>query len=414
MRLTLKEKRSVTGVVAARYQKASKKEKRSMLDEFTQLTGYNRCYASHLLASHGKQLLLNNARFVAKISERTPHGKQKIYDHNVKSALKMIWGILDCICAKRLAPMLKEVISRLEFHQEFSVDDRTRELLLKISPSTIDRLLAEDRKSLNGTSKARTRPGTLLKSQIPIKTFSDWNEQRPGFVEIDLVAHEGGVNSGEFIQSLDVTDVCSGWTEVQAVRNKAQIWVFEAIKDIRARLPFELLGIDSDNGGEFINNQMLRYCQEQKITFTRSRSLRKNDNCFVEQKNYSVVRRAVGYLRYDSEQELKLLNELYSNLRLYTNYFQPVMKMIEKRREGSKVKKQYDQAQTPYQRVVETTEVPEEKKQRLREGYERANPAQLKREITRLQNELIKISSKKDKSKDEKNSVCVSTAKGKK
>jgi hypothetical protein len=189
-------------------------------------------------------------------------------------------------------------------------------LLLKISPSTIDRLLADDRKSLNGMSKARTRPGTLLKSQIPIKTFSDWNDQRPGFVEIDLVAHEGGINSGEFIQSLDVTDVCTGWTEVQAVRNKAQTWVFEAIKDIRARLPFELLGIDSDNGGEFINNQLLRYCREQKITFTRSRSLRKNDNCFVEQKNYSVVRRAVGYFRYDSEQELKLLNELYSYLRL--------------------------------------------------------------------------------------------------
>lgn len=352
MRLTLKEKRAVTGVIADRYQKASKKEKRSMLDEFTQLTGYNRCYASHLLSSHGKQALLNNARFVAKISKRSPHGRQKIYDHNVKSALKMIWVIMDCICGKRLAPVLKEVISRLELHQEFSVDDHTRNLLLKISPSTIDRLLAEDRKSLNGLAKARTRPGTLLKSQIPIKTFSEWNEQKPGFVEIDLVGHEGGINSGEFIQSLDVTDVYSGWTEVQAVRNKAQVWVFEAIKDIRARLPFELLGIDSDNGGEFINNQLLRYCQQQKITFTRSRSLRKNDNCFVEQKNYSVVRRAVGYLRYDTEQELKLLNELYGNLRLYTNYFQPVMKMVDKQREGSQVKKKYDQARTPYERVL--------------------------------------------------------------
>jgi hypothetical protein len=397
MRLTLKEKRSVTGVLAARYQKASKKEKHSMLDEFTQLTGYNRCYASHLLASHGKLLLLNNTRFVAKISKRTPHRKHKTYDHNVKSALKMIWVIMDCICGKRLAPVLKEVINRLELHQEFSVDDKTRELLLKISPSTIDRMLAEDRKSFNPLAKARTRPGTLLKSQIPIKTFSDWNEQRPGFVEIDLVAHEGGINSGEFMQSLDVVDVCTGWTEVQAVRNKAQIWVFEAIKDIRARLPFELLGIDSDNGGEFINNQLLRYCQDQKITFTRSRSSRKNDNCFVEQKNYSVVRRAVGYLRYDSEQELKLLNELYSNLRLYTNYFQPVMKMVEKQRLGSKVKKKYDRARTPYERVMESKEVSKEKKKGLREEYERVNPAQIKREITRLQNELIKISSKKDK-----------------
>ena len=410
MRLTLKVKRSVTGVLATRYQKASKKEKRFMLDEFTQLTGYNRSYASHLLSSHGKHLSLHKARLVANVSKRTPHGRQKLYDHNVKSALKMIWVIMDCICGKRLAPILKEVITRLEFHQEFSVDDRTRELLLKISPSTIDRLLAEDRKRLNGLAKARTKPGTLLKSQIPIKTFSDWNEHRPGFVEIDLVSHEGGMNSGEFIQSLDVVDVCTGWTEVQAVRNKAQVWVFEALKDIRARLPFELLGIDSDNGGEFINNQLLRYCQQQKITFTRSRASRKNDNCYVEQKNYSVVRRAVGYLRYDSEQELKLMNELYSKLRLYTNYFQPVMKLIEKQRVGSKVKKKYDRARTPYERVMESSEVSQEKKKRLREEYEEVNPAQLKREITRLQNELIKISSKKDRSKEERRDVRVKAA----
>lgn len=405
MRLTLKEKRAVTGVLAARYQKATKKEKQAMLDEFTQLTGYNRCYASHLLASHGKQVQLNHARFVAKISKRTSHGRQRLYDHHFKSALKMIWVIMDCICGKRLAPMLEEVITKLELHQEFSVDDHTRELLLKVSPATIDRLLAPDRKSLNGIAKARTKPGTLLKSQIPIKTFSDWNERRPGFVEIDLVAHEGGTNSGEFIQSLDVTDVCTGWTEVQAVRNKAQVWVFEAIKDIRARLPFELLGIDSDNGGEFINNQLLRYCQQQQITFTRSRTSRKNDNCFVEQKNYSVVRRAVGYLRYDSEPELKLLNELYSKLRLYTNYFQPVMKLVEKQRVGSKVKKKYDRARTPYERVIESSEVSAEKKKRLMKEYERINPAQLKREITRLQDELIKMSSKKEKSRDERK-VC--------
>ena len=163
MRLTLKEKRAVTGVLAARYQRATKKEKQAMLDEFTQLTGYNRCYASHLLASHGKQVQLNHARFVAKISQRTSHGKTKIYDHHFKSALKMIWIIMDCICGKRLAPVLPEVISRLEFHQEFSVDDKTRELLLRVSPATIDRLLANERRSLNGLTKARTRPGTTCR-----------------------------------------------------------------------------------------------------------------------------------------------------------------------------------------------------------------------------------------------------------
>lgn len=397
MRLTMNEKRSVTKLVAARYQKASKREKRFILDEFTQFTGYNRAYASHLLASHGKLHFLNRTRLKADLTSRSRFGRHKIYDHQVKSALKMIWIIMDCICGKRLAPLLKEVIPRLEHHQELSLDDKTRALLLKISASTIDRLLAADRKSLNGRARPNTKPGTLLKHQIPIKTFSDWNDLQPGFVEIDLVAHEGGNASGDFLQTLNVTDVCTGWTEAQGVRNKAQVWVFEAIKQIRERLPFELRGIDSDNGGEFINNQLLRYCQQQKITFTRSRSTRKNDNCYVEQKNYSVVRRAVGYQRYDSEQELSKLNELYGHLRLYTNYFQPVMKLIEKRREGSKVKKKYDKARTPYQRVIEAGQVSKEKKMQLKKEYERINPAQLKREITRLQNELIELSSKRDK-----------------
>lgn len=401
MRLTMKEKRSVTKLVAIRYQKASKKQKRFILDEFTLLTGYNRCYASHLLASHGKRRCLRRARFVADLANRSRFGRHKLYDHKVKSALKMIWIIMDCICGKRLAPILQQVIERLEFHHELSLDHKTRSLLFNISPATIDRLLAVDRKHLAGHARARTKPGTLLKNQIPIRTFSDWNDQRVGFLEIDLVAHEGGNPSGDFIQTLNVTDVCSGWTEAQAVRNKAQVWVFEAIKDIRARLPFEMLGIDSDNGGEFINNQLLRYCQQQKISFTRSRSARKNDNCFVEQKNYSVVRRAVGYLRYDSELELKLLNELYRRLRLYTNYFQPVMKLIEKQREGSRIKKKYDQARTPYQRLLASGQISRDKQEDLTRQYEQLNPAYLKREITRIQNELIKVSNRRNRNDDE-------------
>jgi hypothetical protein len=413
----MREKFSVTKIIASRYKKASKKDKKTILDEFINLTSYNRSYASHLLSCFDKQLLFDKDRFHTDLHNRNPRGKPPIYnDPNLKSALKSIWIIMDCICGKRLVPLLEEVISRLEFHREIFLDDNTRRMLLKISPATIDRLLAEERKKLNGSIKSKTRPGSLLKSQIPIRTFSEWNEACPGFVEIDLVAHEGGIGSGDFLQTLDVTDVCTGWTEIQAVKNKAQIWVFEALKEIRARLPFELLGIDSDNGGEFINNQLLRYCQEQKITFTRSRAIRKNDNCYVEQKNYSVVRRAVGYLRYDSEKELKMLNELYGHLRLYVNYFQPVMKLVEKKREGSKVKRKYDKAQTPYKRVMERSEISKEKKAKMRKEYERLNPAKLKREITRIQNELIEEGKKKEKKEktDDKKRVCAKAVGGKK
>jgi len=218
-------------------------------------------------------------------------------------------------------------------------------------------------------------------------------------VEIDLVGHDGGNSYGEFAQTLTVTDVCTGWTEVQAVKNKAQCWVFEALKDIRDRLPFDLLGIDSDNGGEFINDHLYRYCIQEKITFTRARSYRKNYSCFVEQKNYSVVRRAVGYMRHDTPEEVRLLNELYGYLRLYSNHFHPVMKLLEKTRVGSKVKKKYDKPQTPYQRVLASPYVSKDTKKWLRQEHEKLNPAELNRKITHLQQKLIRIASAKERRK---------------
>jgi hypothetical protein len=252
--------------------------------------------------------------------------------------------------------------------------------------------LKPERKKYELKGRSLTKPGTLLKHQIPIRTFSEWDEQRPGFVEIDLVGHEGGNPRGDFIQTLNVTDVCTGWTEMQAVKNKAQIWVFEALKDIRERLPFDLLGIDSDNGGEFINNHLVGFCHEEHITFTRSRSYRKNDNCFIEQKNYTIVRRYVGYTRYDTEEAQMIMNELYVHLRLYVNFFQPVMKLIQKTRIGSRVRKKYDEPQTPYQRVLTSPFVPENKKDILRQQYTQLNPAALRRKIAKLQNKIFQLS----------------------
>ena len=331
------------------------------------------------------------------MSERRQRGrkKPKIYDSAVEEELKKVWYIMDCICGKRLAPVLREVVTRLERFHEIKLSEAVRQKLFKISPASIDRLLAKERKRHQIKGRGNTKPGTLLKNQIPIRTFSDWNEQKPGFVEIDLVGHDGGDSHGEFAQTLDVTDVRTTWTETEAVRNKAQKWVFEALKDIRQRMPFPLLGIDSDSGGEFINDQLFRYCQQERITFTRSRSYRKNDGCFVEQKNYSVVRRAVGYLRYDTEAELLTLNELYPHLRLYTNFFQPTMKLIDKTRYGSKVIKKYDKPLTPFRRVLACPDVSAEHKQALKKLYAKLNPAQLKRQITRLQQKLYKLHAQK-------------------
>jgi hypothetical protein len=259
-----------------------------------------------------------------------------------------------------------------------------------MSASTIDRLLAKERKRMELKSRSGTKPGTLLKHQVPIRMFSEWDETKPGFMEIDLVSHGGGDEGGDFCQTLSATDVSSAWTEAEAVRNKAQVWVFEGLTKIRGRLPFDLLGIDSDNGSEFINDHLVRYCAKEGITFTRSRPYRKNDSCYVEQKNYTVVRKTVGYMRHDTQKELDILNRLYAYLRLYTNYFLPTMKLMQKTRIGSKVVKRYEQAKTPYQRLLESDSIDRRVKRRLRAEYEKLNPAQLKREIDWLQQQLWK------------------------
>jgi len=389
MRLTVKERKKATAIVAPRYQKARKKDKGLILDEFTELTGYDRRYASHLLTTQGRKVWINETTVLQGDVRKRSHKRQApIYDKEVLEALKKVWDIMDYICGKRLAPVLKETVICLERFQEIRITDTARQKLFRISPATIDRLLAKERKKQQIKGRSNTKPGTLLRNQIPIRTFSQWNEKKPGFTEIDLVGHDGGDSYGEFAQTLDVTDICTTWTETEAVRNKAQKWVFDALKDIRQRIPFPLLGIDSDSGSEFINNHLTKYCKDEHITFTRGRSYRKNDNCYVEQKNYSVVRRAVGYRRYDTEEELSIVNELYKHLRLYTNFFQPTMKLIERTRIGSKVTKKYDRAQTPYRRVLASPDVSAQDKQKLKTQYTKLNPAHLKRQITRLQHKL--------------------------
>ena len=390
------QRRAVTAKTAPRYKGASKKEKGLILDEFVRLTEYTRAYARRVLRHHGQRVEIERGTvLLADARKRSRRTRRRFYDDKVVASLIEIWRVMDYICGKRLVAILPEIVAKLEQHRELRCSTQTREKLLRISAATIDRLLRPERRKYELRGRSHTKPGTLLKHQIPIRTFAEWDEQRPGFVEVDLVGHDGGVASGDFCQTLDMTDVSTTWTETMAVRNKAQVWVFDALKELRKNLPFPLLGLDSDNGSEFVNAHLGRYCKEQQISFTRSRPYRKNDNCFVEQKNYSVVRRAVGYARYDTEEELQMLNELYSYLRLYTNFFVPSMKLKSKERVGSRVKKTYDQAQTPYRRVLASPAVSKQSKRQLRAKYETLNPAELRRKIDALEKRLTAVSSRK-------------------
>ena len=396
MRLTMKQRQAVTAVTVQRYRQGSKKVKQQILDEFCETTGYCRGYARFVLRNHGRQVWLRGKRMiVGDVHKRQQRVKPRYYDAEVVRELIKLWELLNYSCGKRLVAIMPELIVKLEQFGELRLAPSSKEKLLRISAATVDRLLQPERRKQQLRRRSHTKPGTLLKHQIPIRTFAEWDEQQPGFAEIDLVAHDGGLALGDYCQTLDLTDVCTGWTETDAVPNKAQVWVFQAIQRIRERLPFPLRGLDSDNGSEFLNTELLRYCKQQRITFTRTRPYRKNDNCYVEQKNYSVVRQTVGYQRFDTTAELMVLQRLYATLRLYTNFFQPTMKLKSKERYGSRVKKRYDAPQTPYQRVLAAAEVTVADKKRLQLQYRQLNPAALKRELDEQRQELFRLATNK-------------------
>lgn len=377
--LTMRQKIALSGVVRRRYRSSSKKEKTRILTEFIKNTGYNRSYARRILGN-----LKTPGRKKRHLS------RKRIYDASVFYPLRTIWIAEDCICGKRLKPFITEVLNILKRDKNLKVTKKIGEKLLAISAATIDRMLKATRKSYELKGRGTTKPGTLLRSTIPVKTFSDWDEKRPGFFEGDLVSSCGESARGEYVNSLNLTDVATGWVGLEAFMGKAQVRVHQAVEKIRKRLPFSLLGIDSDNGTEFINWLLKRYCEEHRITFTRIRPYRKNDNCFVEQKNYTVVRRFLGYGRYDSEKELEIIGKILKLVEVYVNFFQPVMKLKEKKRIGSKVKKVYDTAKTPYQRLIALNIVNKNKEQELKTLFDSLNPLDLKRQINKLTEKLNK------------------------
>jgi hypothetical protein len=306
--------REYTEVVRGRYLKSKRKEKGRALDEFVQVTGYHRKTAIRLLNRNNSQ------------KQRKRRGRRRCYGNEVVDALRQVWEASDRLCSKRLKPFLGEMVRVMRQHGELSLGAGLEAQLCQMSPATIDRVLRPWRR-LGGRSRlSTTKPGNLLGNSIPIRTFADWQEGQPGFLEVDLVAHCGENTEGFYLTTLCTVDVAIGWSECIGVWGKGQQRVGSAVHMVRQRLPFPPRGLDSDNGGEFINHHLFAYCHREGITFTRSRSYKKNDSCHVEQKNWSVVRRLVGYDRYSSRAALETMNRTYNSLRLYTNFFQPTMK----------------------------------------------------------------------------------------
>lgn len=389
MELSMSQRKAVTKAIATRYKRSKRGAKKIILDELCAITLWHRDHA---------RKALRDALVVKEVKPRP--ARPVLYGEAVIEALRFCWAVQGTPCGRLLAAALVDLVPRLRGFNELDISDATATKLLTIAPATIDRRLKAERGKLDPRGRSHTKPGSLLKDSIPMRTWADWDDARPGFVEIDLVGHEGGNNRGDFCFTLDITDIATGWTETRSVKNKAQKWVFAAIKESLESFPFPILGIDSDNGSEFINWELFRWCEQEKLTFTRSRSGNKNDGAHVEQKNWHIIRQVVGYHRYDSVGELDLLNKIWQQQRLLTNHFAPQQKLIFKERNGAKISKRYDRPATPYHRVLadEGTVLAAIKKELTLEN-KLLNPAAIQRQIQALTNELLTLTTSKQGAK---------------
>jgi len=345
MELTLVMRKAITKAQVAKYRKATKSEKAAILDAVCATTGWHRDHARKAM-----RLLLNPPRPKPAPAPRAP---RLTYSEDLISALVQCWAVLDGPCGKRLKASLPHTLDNARRHGHVTISDADAAALLTMSAATMDRRLAPYRQGLIARGTSLTRPGSMLKNSIPLKTWQEWNDTLPGFLEIDLVGHEGGDNNGEFYYSLDAVDVATGWNEVITVRSKGERIVAAGLRELQLRFPFAVLGIHSDNGSEFINHHLAKWCTQQEITFTRGRPSRSNDQAHVEQKNFSIVRRNIGYYRYDNPRELDLLNQLWLAESTIGNLFTANQKLISKTRTGARVTKKHDNGLTPLQRILQ-------------------------------------------------------------
>ncbi|KAF0142136.1 MAG: hypothetical protein FD122_973 [Stygiobacter sp.] len=365
--------------IRKRYFISSRKEKSVILDEFSTVCGFNRKYAIRLI------------RKKDTIPYRRKGRHKKYYSIAILYFLKDLWVTTNLACSKRLKAAIPLWLPYYQADSKNRLSDSDRQLLLEISPRTIDRLLHRLKSKYKKLGLSTTKPGSLLKKQVPIK-LNQWDESRPGFIEADIVAHCGSSLSGQFVYTLNIVDIASGWTEQRALWGKGQRGVFEALKNITEFLPFKVLGFDCDNGGELLNYMLLEYFTHRKnpVQYTRSREYRKNDNAHIEEKNWTHVRQFIGYQRFDKFETVALLNELYlSEWRLYLNFFIPSFKLIAKRRDGPKIIKTFDVPKTPFQRLLCSSYIPKGNKSELTKIFNSLDPYQLENNLkTKIKNIL--------------------------
>lgn len=377
-------KKEILEVLKLRYRNVSKKEKSKILDEFVALSGNHRKHAIRLLKNNHSKLHMNK-----KIISR------RIYDEAVKESLIIIWEAADRICGKRLKASLMDYLDTMEIHGHLKLDSAVRKKLLKISASTIDRLLINVREPAS-THKKRRKSSKNIKKKIPIRTFADWDEPEPGYLEIDFVVHCGGLMSGNFVHSLVATDISSGWTECVPLLVREQSLVVEGLNVIRSQCPFPVLGIDSDNDSAFINDTLIEYCEKNNIEFTRSRAYHKNDQAWIEQKNGNIVRRFAGYERFSGVIAVQVLAHMYQAIRLYVNYFQPSFKLKNKERQGAKIKKTYYPPKTPHNRLINNKGFDKSIKENLKNQRMKLDPVKLLHQIRDDQTALVALASSDD------------------
>lgn len=362
--------------VGARYRDAAMSEKSTILDEFVALTGYHRKHATRVLGA-------------APVAERQAPIRGRLYDEAVRQALIVLWEAGDRICGKRLKPLIPVLISAMERHGHLQLDPGVKTGLLQISSATIDRALSDTRAQIDGKRRRRVGVGAAIRRSIPVRTFADWRDPPPGFFEVDMVEHCGGPKTdGDFVHTLVLTDIASGWTECVAMPVRNQSLVVEALTVAEDDLPFAMLGIDTDNDSAFMNQTVFDYCKNKGLEQTRSRPYKKNDQAWVEQKNGAIVRRLVGYGRLSGLAATHALADLYASSRLYINFFQPSFKLKAKTRDGARVSKKYHAPATPCDRLIGCAAVGERVKSRLREQFAGLDPVRLLRDIRAAQEVL--------------------------
>lgn len=378
-RISMATRDELVVALAGRYATSNRTERGRILDEFVALSGLHRKHAMRLLRA-------------GRPGRRSgPRPERRLYNEAVREALILIWEASDRVCGKRLRPLVPILVEAMERHGHVHLVPEVRAGLAAMSAATIDRALRGAREPGGGRKRRNAPPSAAIRRNVPVRTFDGWDDPAPGFIEADLVAHSGPTAKGSFVQTLTLTDIATGWTECAPLLVREQHLLTEVLSEIRKRMPFALLGFDTDNDSVFMNETVKSYCEEAGLVFTRCRPYRKNDQAWVEQKNGAVVRRTVGYRRYEGLEAAAALARLYSSLRLFVNFFQPSFKLAGKKRDGAKVKKKYHPPATPYQRLLADARTSEEVRRQVTAIHATLDPVELLRLIRAVQQELVEI-----------------------